>query len=83
MKNKSKSAYTNIWLRRNPHLWCEKERNHVSLIVLLTDSAPRIVRERIEEINQKRRKKALSGPTEIETETWDIDEFDEYEEVEE
>ena len=51
---KSKSAYTNKWLSRNRHLWHETTTNGIKIIILDKNDAPRIVVERIKEINYKR-----------------------------
>lgn len=55
MKNtKSKAAYTNKWLSRNRCFWHEKEINGTTIIILDKQDAPKIVVERIKEINYKR-----------------------------
>ena len=51
---KSKAAYTNKWLRKNKHLWCEKAVNGHMIIILSISNVPNIVRERVREINAKR-----------------------------
>ena len=51
---KSKAAYTNKWLSRNRHLWHETTTNGIKIIILDKNDAPRIVVERIKEINYKR-----------------------------
>ena len=51
---KSKSAYTNKWLSRNRHLWHEATINGVKIIILDKLDTPKIVVERIKEINYKR-----------------------------
>ena len=51
---KSKAAYTNKWLSRNRHLWHETTTNGVKIIILHKQDAPKIVVERIKEINYKR-----------------------------
>ena len=56
-KTKSKAAYTNKWLNRNKHLWCDKAVNGEFIIVLKAKDAPKIVKERVEEINKVRRVK--------------------------
>ena len=53
-KAKSKSAYTNKWLSRNRRFWHEKEINGTTIIILDKRDAPKIVVERIKEINYKR-----------------------------
>ena len=53
-KTKSKAAYTNKWLSRNKHLWHEVTLNGVKIIILDRLDAPKIVIERVEEINHKR-----------------------------
>ena len=53
-KTKSKSAYTNKWLSRNRRFWHEKEINGTTIIILDKQDAPKIVVERIKEINYKR-----------------------------
>ena len=60
-KNKSKSAYTNIWLRRNKHLWYEKRYNGGNCIFFKTKCPPKIVVERVNEINEKRRNTVIPG----------------------
>ena len=54
-KTKSKAAYTNKWLNRNKHLWSDKAINGEFIIILKTKDAPKIVRERVKEINKVRR----------------------------
>ena len=51
---KSKAAYTNKWLFRNRHLWHETTVNGTKIIILHKQDAPRIVVERVKEINHKR-----------------------------
>lgn len=51
---KSKAAYTNKWLSRNRHLWHETTVNGAKIIILHKQDAPKIVVERIKEINYKR-----------------------------
>ena len=52
-KTKSKSSYTNIWLRRNKHMWHELD----GLIILEDrEHTPKIVRDRVDEINSKKMK---------------------------
>ena len=58
-KTKSKAAYTNIWLNRNKHLWTEYNiyfqiKESLPTIHLRENSAPKIVVERVKEINAKR-----------------------------
>ena len=53
-KTKSKAAYTNKWLSRNRHLWHETTTNGIKIIILNKMDAPKIVVERIIEINHKR-----------------------------
>lgn len=53
-KTKSKAAYTNKWLSRNRRFWHEKEINGTTIIILDKQDAPKIVVERIKEINYKR-----------------------------
>ena len=54
---KSKAAYTNKWLNRNRHLWEEKVVRGINIIILKTKCAPKIVVERVKEINTSRREK--------------------------
>ena len=72
-KTKSKAAYTNKWLHRNQHLWHEDLVHNVPQIILHISDAPKIVNERVIEINLKRREKGLHNIEDNE----DI-EFDEY-----
>lgn len=58
-KNKSKAAYTNKWLSRNKRFWHEKQIGPISIIILDKIDAPKIVIERIREINHKRGWKSL------------------------
>ncbi len=53
-KTQSKAAYTNKWLSRNRRFWHEKEINGTTIIILDKLDAPKIVVERIKEINYKR-----------------------------
>lgn len=55
---KSKAAYTNKWLNRNRHLWEERKSCGIDLIFLKTECAPKVVRERVKEINESRRRKS-------------------------
>lgn len=53
-KPKSKSSYTNKWLSKNKHFWHEGFFNGIKIIILDKNDAPKIVKERIKEINHKR-----------------------------
>lgn len=50
---KSKAAYTTKWLNRNKQHWCEKAIKGVMQIVIKKPDAPKIVFERVKEINEK------------------------------
>ena len=52
---KNKVAYTTKWLNRNKQHWCEKPIKGVMQIVIKKPDAPKIVLERVKEINEKRR----------------------------
>ncbi len=54
---KSKAAYTTKWLNRNKQHWCEKAIRGVMQIVIKKPDAPKIVFDRVKEINEKRRLK--------------------------
>lgn len=57
---KSKSSYTNVWLRRNKHMWYEQ----ASLIMLRDrEHTPKIVRDRVDEINSKKMKPSNNDDT--------------------
>ena len=63
-KSKSKAAYTNKWLFRNTQHWKEIEYKGARVIIIKKLDAPKIVIERIEEINRKRianKQLAVSG----------------------
>lgn len=55
MKNKSKAAYTTIWLNRNKQHWKEQPYffGKTKLVVTKKD-APKIVLQRVKEINEHR-----------------------------
>ena len=53
-KNKSKAAYTNKWLFRNTQHWKEIEYKGARVIIIKKLDAPKIVIDRVEEINRKR-----------------------------
>ena len=53
-KNKSKAAYTNKWLSRNRRFWHEEHVNGKPIIIIDKVDAPKIVLERVKEINLKR-----------------------------
>lgn len=54
-KNKSKAAYTTKWLNRNKWFWYEKDYFFGSKIIVITKKdAPKIVLERVKEINDSR-----------------------------
>ena len=55
-KTKSASSYTNKWLNRNKKFWFEKISDGSKLIVLKKADAPKIVVNRIIEINKSRMK---------------------------
>ena len=54
-KHKSKAAYTNKWLNRNKNYWHEQDYffGTKKLVIDKTD-APKIVLERVKEINEER-----------------------------
>lgn len=54
---KSTSAYTNIWLRRNKHLWQERVFSGFKAIELKTKDAPKKVIKGVETINKRRQSK--------------------------
>ena len=54
---KSKAAYTNKWLNRNKHLWEEKVEMGTRIIVLKIECAPKMIIDRVEEINHSRKSK--------------------------
>ena len=54
-KNKSKAAYTTKWLNRHTQFWYEKEYFFGSKVIVITKKdAPKIVLERVKEINDSR-----------------------------
>ena len=54
-KSKSKSAYTNKWLSRNKQHWkASKSEDGTRVIIITKLDAPRIVFDRVYEINKKR-----------------------------
>ena len=53
-KNKSKSAYTNKWLSRNQQHWKIGEVKGTRAIIITKPDAPKIVFDRVYEINKKR-----------------------------
>ena len=58
-KNKSKAAYTTKWLNKNKQYWTEIIVRKAKQIVITKKDAPKIVLERVEFINWKRRLKAI------------------------
>ena len=53
-KNKSKAAYTNKWLSRNKQHWKVDEVEGTKVIVITKLDAPKIVFDRVYEINKNR-----------------------------
>lgn len=54
-KNKSKAAYTNKWLNRNRQHWKEQPYFFgTTKLVVTKKDAPKIVLERVKEINEHR-----------------------------
>ena len=51
---KSKAAYTNKWLERNKKFWHEEQKGDISIIIVDKKDAPKIVLERVIEINESR-----------------------------
>ena len=51
---KSKAAYTNKWLSRNKQHWKIGESKGTKVIILTKPDVPKIVSERVYEINKKR-----------------------------
>ena len=53
-KTKSKAAYTNKWLFRNKQHWKVGENEGTRVIIITKPDAPKIVFNRVYEINKKR-----------------------------
>ena len=53
-KTKSKAAYTNKWLSRNKQHWKVGESQGTRVIIITKLDAPKIVFDRVYEINKKR-----------------------------
>ena len=53
-KNKSKAAYTNKWLSRNKQHWKVGESEGTRVIIITKADAPKIVFNRVYEINKSR-----------------------------
>ena len=55
---KSKASYTNRWMHHYPNFWHEEKlRKGFKIIVIDKKDAPQIVKERVQEINNKRYEK--------------------------
>ena len=55
---KNKVSYTNKWMHHYPQFWHEEQiRNHFKIIVIDKEDAPKIVKERVKQINLRRYEK--------------------------